>query len=106
MSEIRIRFDGPPEHTAGRFVDVEDESGAGVSVGRWVQDGDYWLLVMDDPRALRARIATLERQVEQAREALAIVDEQESKPDFAQWLAVRSVVRHALQALREGGENG
>ena len=45
---IQIRFDGPPGHTAGRFVEVEDRNGASIGVGRWVQDGTDWLLVIDD----------------------------------------------------------
>jgi hypothetical protein len=44
---IRIIFDGPPEHEAGRFVEVENEHGAGVKVGRWFDRGDgYWALAM------------------------------------------------------------
>ena len=70
MNKIQIRFDGPPEHEAGRFVEVEDDTGASISIGEWVQDGDYWLLVIDDPRPLRARIVTLESQLEQARALL------------------------------------
>lgn len=54
MDKIQIRFDGPPEHEAGRFVEVEDAQGASICIGEWRQDGDDWLLVMDDPRALRA----------------------------------------------------
>lgn len=40
-----IRFDGPPEHEAGRFVECELD-GSSVSLGEWKQDGDYWVLVM------------------------------------------------------------
>ena len=63
MNKIQIRFDGPPEHEAGRFVEVEDDTGASISVGEWVQDGDYWLLALDDPRVLHARIAELEAEL-------------------------------------------
>ncbi len=42
-----IRFDGPPDHEAGRFVEVEHD-GKGINFGEWVQDGDYWLLVVPD----------------------------------------------------------
>jgi phage I-like protein len=61
---------------------------------------------------VRPRIATLERQVEQAREALERVPDWEQdettgrilvKPEhWAQFLSERD---DALQALREGGEN-
>ena len=45
--KIQIRFDGPPEHIAGRFIEVEDESGRSISVGEWTQDGSDWLLKID-----------------------------------------------------------
>ena len=45
--KIQIRFDGPPEHVAGRFVEVEDDSGRSISVGEWKQDGQDWLLLID-----------------------------------------------------------
>lgn len=43
---IQIRFDGPPGPEAGRFVEVEDIDGKGIRIGEWVQDGEYWLLVI------------------------------------------------------------
>jgi len=62
--KLRIIFDGPPAHESGRFVEVEDEAGGGVRVGEWVADKEpYWALVIDDPRALRSRIATLEARL-------------------------------------------
>ncbi len=42
---LAIRFDGPPEHKAGRFVEVEID-GRSVNVGKWVQQGSDWLLVL------------------------------------------------------------
>jgi hypothetical protein len=42
---IDIVFDGPPAPEAGRFVEVEDESGRSVDVGTWVERPDgYWAL--------------------------------------------------------------
>jgi len=41
---MQIRFDGPPGPEAGRFVEVEDDTGKSISAGEWVQDGEYWLL--------------------------------------------------------------
>ena len=42
---IDIVFDGSPGHVAGRFVEVEDQDGRGVSVGEWVERGNgYWVL--------------------------------------------------------------
>lgn len=46
---IDIVFDGPPSHISGRFVEVEDETGASISIGEWAQDGVYWRLRI--PRA-------------------------------------------------------
>lgn len=40
-----IRFDGPPGHVAGRFIEAERD-GASVNCGEWVQDEDDWLLVL------------------------------------------------------------
>lgn len=46
VETIQIRFDGPPGPVAGRFVEVEDVNGKSISIGEWVQDGEYWLLVI------------------------------------------------------------
>ena len=45
MSYIDIVFDGPPGPVTGRFVEVENEQGASISVGEWVERGDgFWAL--------------------------------------------------------------
>lgn len=42
---LYVIFDGPPEHESGRFVEVEDENGQGVSAGKWEERGDgFWTL--------------------------------------------------------------
>lgn len=45
---IDIVFDGPPEHVAGRFVEVEDPDGFGFNAGEWVAprlpDDPFWRL--------------------------------------------------------------
>lgn len=46
-----IRFDGPPSHDAGRFIEVE-RNGKSINAGDWVQDGDDWLLVMQPANAV------------------------------------------------------
>jgi hypothetical protein len=54
---IDIVFDGPPSHESGRFVEVEDEHGASIKVGYWVQRGDgYWALRLPDSRALLSAV--------------------------------------------------
>ena len=45
VTGLVIVFDGPPSHESGRFVEVElDEKS--ISLGEWVQDGDFWYLVL------------------------------------------------------------
>ena len=49
--QIDIVLDGPPGPSSGRFVEVEDEAGRSIDVGKWVERPDgYW--------ALRIPIAT------------------------------------------------
>lgn len=43
--KLVIRFDGPPGPTCGRFVETEF-NGRSVKAGEWIQDGEYWLLVI------------------------------------------------------------
>ena len=45
MKTVDIVFDGPPGPEAGRFVEVEDENGASINYGEWVEREDgYWVL--------------------------------------------------------------
>ena len=44
---VVIRFDGPPEHDAGRFVEVERD-GASIKFGRWAEHGEYWFLAIQE----------------------------------------------------------
>ena len=49
MSYVDIVFDGPPGPVAGRFVEVEDESGASISIGEWIERADgFWALRVPD----------------------------------------------------------
>lgn len=46
---VDIVFDGPPGPVTGRFVEVEDESGASISFGEWVErDDGFWALRIPD----------------------------------------------------------
>ena len=48
--QIDVVFDGPPGPNAGRFVEVEDESGRSVDVGKWVERSDgYFALRIRTP---------------------------------------------------------
>ncbi len=45
MTFIDIVFDGPPGPEAGRFVEVENELGASISFGEWIErDDGFWVL--------------------------------------------------------------
>ena len=45
MKYINIVFDGPPDHDAPHFIEVEDESGNSLSIGEWLPRKDgYWNL--------------------------------------------------------------
>jgi len=48
VNGFHIRFDGPPGHDAGRFVEVETLEGKGLGLGGWKQDGEYWLLAFPE----------------------------------------------------------
>ena len=63
---IDIVFDGPPAPESGRFVEVEDEQQRSISIGDWVEDGDFWRLRISEPYK---RIAELEHELEESRKA-------------------------------------
>jgi hypothetical protein len=52
---IDIVFDAPPSPEGARLIEVEDDTGAGIDVGEWVERPDgYWVLRLrslpiDDP---------------------------------------------------------
>ncbi len=50
---IDIVFDGPPAHKSGRFVEVHDHEGKSISVGEWLEQGEFWALrlIRDDFKA-------------------------------------------------------
>lgn len=50
---VDIVFDGPPSAESGRFVEVEDQTGAAISFGEWVHRPDgYWALRITSPAIL------------------------------------------------------
>ena len=57
--KIRIVFDGPPSHESGRFIEVENEHGEGMSLGGWKQEGEFWYLEFPNPAHLEAENETL-----------------------------------------------
>ena len=45
MKAINIIFDGPPDHNAGRFVEVETDDGKSIDAGEWIERPDgLWAL--------------------------------------------------------------
>ena len=57
---LDIVFDGPPEHDAGRLVEIEDSTGAGVSIGTWMErPNGHWALRIPDTRATQRAIHDL-----------------------------------------------
>lgn len=45
MKHIDVVFDGPPGPIAGRFVEVEDDTGQSIRFGKWVERPDgYWVI--------------------------------------------------------------
>lgn len=59
MSYIDIVFDGPPSVEPPRFVEAEDESGASVRAGEWIERPDgYWVLRIPREQSLEIPIFT------------------------------------------------
>lgn len=62
MSEyIDIVFDGPPSQESCRFVEVENDQGASIRLGEWIErDGGEWVLRIQQtavsPEALDAAV--------------------------------------------------
>jgi hypothetical protein len=51
---VDIVFGGPPSHVPPRFVEVEDDQGASIGVGGWLQREDgYWVLRITPASLLR-----------------------------------------------------
>lgn len=70
---LYVIFDGPPSAESGRFVELEDEHGQGVSAGQWKERGDgLWALgpflqppaetAVPPDTDLRAMVAAILRQ--------------------------------------------
>jgi len=73
-AHIDIVFDGPPEHEAGRFVEVEDAAGKSINVGNWRRRADgFWVL----------RIPAASTEALEAAERIAAFDS--SFPRYDDW---------------------
>lgn len=60
---INIIFDGPPDHKAGRFVEVETDDGRSINSGEWSQrpDGLWALRVTSLPPEQNQEYAEVDR---------------------------------------------
>ena len=69
---IHIVFDGPPPHESGRFVEVEDSEGHGISIGEWHErDDGLWELRIPGVLVGKDEIAARDIAEEEAREEAA-----------------------------------
>lgn len=49
---IQFVTDGPPAHKSGRFVELEDHTGASIGMGRWEDRGNgLWALIVEPVEA-------------------------------------------------------
>lgn len=55
MEHIDIVFDGPPDHIAPKFIEVENDKGASFNFGEWVKRDDGYYMI----RIRRADVADL-----------------------------------------------
>lgn len=63
---IDVVFDGPPAAKSGRFVEVEDETGASIVAGEWIErENGHWAL----------RIATSQSEPDDDRQPVTVVFE-------------------------------
>ena len=89
---VDIVFDGPPAPESGRFVEVENSSGASIKFGDWVEREDgYWVL--------RIKTTMFQEQVEALLKAIErlILDPEEPLIDL---FAIPAVV-NALYNIKE-----
>lgn len=57
---IDVVFDGPPAAESGRFVEVEDETGASITAGEWIErENGYWALRIATPEPQPRTVSTL-----------------------------------------------
>lgn len=52
---VDIVFDGPPGASAPRFVETENDKGASIKLGEWIDLGnDFWVLRITPESLLNA----------------------------------------------------
>ena len=82
MKFIDVVFDGPPGPTCGRFVEVENDAGASISFGEWVEREDgYWALrIPDTADALGLKDKVLNAVIEECQKKISASN---NRQDFA-----------------------
>jgi hypothetical protein len=55
VEHIDIVFDGPPDHIAPKFIEVENDKGASINFGEWIKRDDGYHVI----RIRRADVADL-----------------------------------------------
>ena len=83
-THIDIVFDGPPSHKAGRFVEVENDRGASIRFGEWVER-DYGLWALRIPGSAAAAPEMLE----------ALEDLTAAAPNDPCWQRARAAIAKA-----------
>jgi hypothetical protein len=126
---IDIVFDGPPGHIAGRFVEVEDETGKSIGIGDWIKPseltGGFWRLRiprhrlnqaeatkwLDVTAELRDRVAKLEatsklaeRVTERSAKLWPAPDAGKASPVDDVWVRVRGIRYPMQETLRPATE--
>lgn len=80
---IDIVFDGPPDHNAGRFVEVEDSAGKSIRVGEWIRRPDhYWALRIPKPATDELKLLLREAREHVFNSQPGSYDEAEAKDDL------------------------
>ena len=110
MEPLYIVFDGPPGHQSGRFVEVENSDGEGLSGGEWKQAGEFWRLgpvfsakaidaLTKQRDALRAALERALPVLKDAPAAEALLDSSNIGPEIFQGVDTRAALDIVRQAL-------
>jgi hypothetical protein len=104
---VDIVFDGPPSHESGRFVEVEDATGASIRLGEWIDRGNgLWALRIPDPRVsppaggreLRAAVVVGAANLRALRSAL---DAAPSAPPVSEEVRLDAFVAPVVAGVRD-----
>jgi hypothetical protein len=102
---IDIVFDGPPGPVAGRFVEVEAETGASIRCGKWIDCDGLWRLRIDLPTEALAqgKRVGLEEARKEARRWCKRWDDAQRFPDVLSEMIDRLATQPPDEAAAEAG---